>query len=113
MAAELKNLRMNFLPFAKSTAGPSLPPDAYRHCSGQHATALLGAVDNLKRYKLSVVKSSLDSREKYSYLVTLLKILHFLHSANKMLKFKTFSFVDCVPDSSCYCVGKPSMESPE
>ncbi|UWU27565.1 hypothetical protein N2600_19700 [Rhizobium sp. WSM1274] len=91
--------------------GTSLPPDASRSCSGQHTAALLRAVANLKRYKSLAVKPSLDSREKYGYFAIILNLLRIIFVTNKTLKFKTFSFVDCVRESSCYCVGKSSMEN--
>ncbi|UIJ88687.1 hypothetical protein LZK77_21305 [Rhizobium leguminosarum] len=71
-----QKLAHEFPPICKSAAGPSLPPDASRHCSSQHTAALLRAVDNLKRYKPPVVKPFLDSREKYGYFRKLLNIIH-------------------------------------
>ncbi|RVU04378.1 MULTISPECIES: hypothetical protein [Rhizobium] len=60
----------------KIGGGPSLPPDVFRRCGGRHTAALLRAVANLKRYKLPVVKSFLDSREKYGYSIIILNYLY-------------------------------------
>ncbi|WP_190237652.1 hypothetical protein [Rhizobium sp. R634] len=77
--------------------GPSLPPDAFRHCGGRHTAALLRAVDHLKRYKHMIVKPFLGSREKYGYFAIRLILMEFTTMPNTALKFKTFSFADCAP----------------